>query len=193
MREACRSMVRHGADLVLCQHSHVIGAAEEYRGSNILYGQGNAMYGHRADNPAWNQGLAVSVVLPAEVAVAGKQVLRKIEYLPIGCDRSGRVDFLEGEDARRCIAEFEERSMRCLDEEWLVKSWNGFVERLGRTHLPHALGFGRFATRLNRLTGGLLVKLLYSRRQRLVSMNVIRCDAHREVLETAFARSVSHE
>jgi poly-gamma-glutamate synthesis protein (capsule biosynthesis protein) len=190
LQEACRSMVRHGADIVLCQHSHVIGAAEEYRGGNILYGQGNALYGHRVGKAGWNKGLAVSIALSTTRTPKGTLIGRKIEYLPIGCDPSGRVDFLSEEEERTCLKDFEARSQRCHDEIWLAQSWGNFVDSLSKTHLPHVLGFGRLATKLNRLTNGLLIKLLYSRHQRLVSMNVIRCTAHREVLEASFARSV---
>lgn len=192
LRKACRAMVRHGADLVLCQHSHVIGAAEEYWGGNILYGQGNSAYGHRAGSTDWNQGLAVSVVLTRkDSACAQTRVSHKVQYLPIGCDASGRVDLLTGDVGQRCMDEFKARSMKCSDEAWLAESWETFARRLGASHLPHVLGFGRVATKFNRLSRGLLVNLLYTKRQRLVSMNVIRCDAHREVLETAFAKSVS--
>jgi poly-gamma-glutamate synthesis protein (capsule biosynthesis protein) len=39
--KACRAMVKNGADVVLCQHSHCIGCYENFEGGHILYGQGN--------------------------------------------------------------------------------------------------------------------------------------------------------
>ena len=37
--KACHAMVRAGADVVLCQHTHCIGCYEKYQDSHILYGQ----------------------------------------------------------------------------------------------------------------------------------------------------------
>jgi len=41
LRKVCRKIVEKGADLVICQHSHCIGAFENYHDSVIVYGQGN--------------------------------------------------------------------------------------------------------------------------------------------------------
>ena len=59
----CRSMIKHGADAVLCQHSHCIGCYEEYEGGHILYGQGNFHFvhdewaGEGLEREMWNTGL----------------------------------------------------------------------------------------------------------------------------------------
>src|SRR5690606_27860319 len=127
LQRVCRSMVRHGADLVLCQHSHLIGTVEKYRGGEILYGQGNAIYGYRPGNHAWNTGLLVSVNLsrtgmPAEAIGAGglKPLLTAaVSYVPIGCKPDGRVDFLEPDDADKCLKSLRARSAQLQDDEWL--------------------------------------------------------------------------
>ncbi|CAO1649411.1 CapA family protein [Parasphingorhabdus sp. NYA22] len=184
LARTCRALVRNGADLVLCQHSHVIGTFEEYQGGHIVYGQGNAVYGYR-DKLSWNQGLAVNVQL-VKTDVSGNPEAR-IELLPIGCDKSGRVDLLPPEAADQCLQALQERSQQALDSKWLENSWAQFCDRLGQNQLPHLLGLGLWMTRANRLLRGAIVRLLYSGRQRMISMNVLRCDSHREVVLTAFS------
>jgi hypothetical protein len=186
LQRLCRSVVRHGADLVLCQHSHCIGSREAYQGGEILYGQGNSAYGFRKGKPGWNQGLALKLKLERRNDAA----IAEIDYLPVGCDETGKVDFLEGDKARECLAEFEERSGRLADAAWLGQNWVDFCERLSRTHLPHAFGLSRMLTRANRVLEGALVRFLFSRRQKMIAMNVMRCDAHREVIITALEHSV---
>ena len=65
LQKKCRAMVRAGADLVLCQHSHCIGTEERYKGATILYGQGNAIFG-RGKTEDWNTGLLVTVDITEE-------------------------------------------------------------------------------------------------------------------------------
>ncbi len=65
--KACRSMIKHGADVVLCQDSHFIGSYEEYMGGHILYGQGNfhfvckAYEGEEDNGYMWNTGLLARI------------------------------------------------------------------------------------------------------------------------------------
>jgi poly-gamma-glutamate synthesis protein (capsule biosynthesis protein) len=63
--------------------------------------------------------------------------------------------------------------------------WETFCRRAADAALAHMLGLNIWLTRANRLLAGRLVRALYSRRQRMTTMNFIRCDAHREVVLTA--------
>jgi poly-gamma-glutamate synthesis protein (capsule biosynthesis protein) len=186
LQRLCRAVVRHGADLVLCQHSHCIGTRESYEGGEIVYGQGNTVYGYREGKPGWNRGLAVKLRLERQEGA----IAAGIDYLPVGCDQTGRVDFLDDDEAKECLAAFAQRSGRLKDAAWLEQSWLDFCERLGRTHLPHVFGFSLLLTRVNRILRGALVRVMFSRRQKMIAMNVIRCDAHREAIVTALEKSL---
>ena len=59
LRKVCQAMVRSGADVVLCQHSHCIGCCEEYQGGHILYGQGNFHFTNMSDHLHWQNGLVL--------------------------------------------------------------------------------------------------------------------------------------
>ncbi len=75
--KACRAMANHGADVVLCQHSHCIGAYEEWNKSHILYGQGNFHFcGHPFDfsHKEWNTGLLVQLDITDKI---------EIDFLPV--------------------------------------------------------------------------------------------------------------
>ena len=185
LQKTCRSIVRNGADLVLCQHSHVIGTFESYNGGHILYGQGNSVYGYRESRPSWNQGLAVAVTLECREAVQAS-----VELLPIGCDATGRVDLLPPDAARSCLEALTLRSRRAEDSLWIEAAWARFCLNQGKNHLPHVLGLGLWLTRLNRLLRGGVVRALFSRNQRMIAMNVVRCDAHREVVLKALAQTL---
>lgn len=185
LQRTCRALVRNGAHLVLCQHSHVIGTFESYADGHVLYGQGNAVFGFRHGKPAWNEGLAVSVTL-ADAA----EPKAAISLLPIGCNALGRVDLLSGDAADACLSAIAARGREAADTAMLEQKWDEFCARLGRNQLPHALGLGLWLTRANRVLRGALIRLFYRRNQRMIAMNMLRCDAHREVTLTALRQGL---
>lgn len=60
LHKLCRAMIRNGADVVLCQHTHCIGCYENYEGGHILYGQGNFHFVKPHDFDGWFTSLAVN-------------------------------------------------------------------------------------------------------------------------------------
>lgn len=188
LQRTCRALVRNGADIVLCQHSHIIGTFETYEGGHILYGQGNAVFGYRSGKPTWNEGLAVAVSLSRNSGISAD-----IELLPICCDPTGKVDLQPPEQAQACLSALAKRSRLAEDPKALAKRWSDFCRYQAANQLGHALGLGLWLTRANRLLKGQIVQRLYGRRQRMVAHNVLRCNAHREVALVAFEQSLEAE
>ena len=52
-------------------------------------------------------------------------------------------------------------------------------------YLPMLFGRGRAFNKINRILRNRLIQVLYPVRKKLVALNLIRCDAHREVDQTA--------
>ena len=177
-RKKCRKMIDCGADLVVCQHSHCVGSCEDYGSGVILYGQGNTLSGYRPGAEDWNDGLLVRVTLLPE---AGKHPA--MEYIPITADESG-TDLMPGEKAERLLKGFNERSSKIADREFLESSWRSFCASKEAGHLPMLLGLGRVINYLNKKTKNKIVSLFFSRKRLRLALNVIRCEAHHEVLKT---------
>lgn len=183
LQKTCRALIRNGADVVLCQHSHVIGSYESYLDGHILYGQGNTTFGYRAGNIGWNTGLAVEIKL-----ISQKKKKFELKFHPIGCSSDGRIDFLSSECSRICVDALDDRSKKMRDPNFVVKAWLEFCNISSRQHLPFALGWGIWLIRANRVLKGRLVRWLYSRRRIKVILNVLRCTSHREVILTSLLR-----
>ncbi len=69
LRRVCRRIAEKGADIVLCQHTHCIGAEEDWQGSKIIYGQGNFVFVKNREEypfPLWFSGMLVTVDLTDE-------------------------------------------------------------------------------------------------------------------------------
>lgn len=112
--KACRSMIKHGADVVLCQHSHCIGCYEEFMGGHILYGQGNfhfvcKRYEAKEDGGyMWNTGLLAQIDIDNGV---------KVKYIPCIVDGAG-IRLANKEEAEKLLNELEERSQTLKDGTW---------------------------------------------------------------------------
>ena len=55
-----------GADVVIAQHTHCIGCAEEYQGKTLIYGQGNFLFDN-SDIEEWQTSLLVEVQYDGQV------------------------------------------------------------------------------------------------------------------------------
>lgn len=129
LRKACRAMVRAGADIVLCQHSHCIGCREEYRGGEIVYGQGNFHFVKYIDHPQWQTGLIAC-------AEFEKGERPRIEYKPVRTDEHG-IDLAS--DAEEILAEFRRRSGILQDEQAWRGEWEAFCTQPGFAYYRNAV------------------------------------------------------
>ncbi len=175
LQKKCRKMVSSGANLVLCQHSHCIGTMEEYNGCTILYGQGNSVFGYRKNNPTWNEGLLVQLIYDGESFSIELKLMRATENGLILADE---------ESNNRRIEQFILDSKRICEEEYIIDSWKSFCEENRALYLAMLTGKSSAFNKINRLMNNRLLKQLYKPNKRMVSMNLIRCDAHKEIIQT---------
>ncbi len=174
LQKKCRVMADCGANFITCQHSHCIGTRENYQGCEILYGQGNTLFGFIAGKDAWNRGLVAEIVFNSHT---------EVRYLPITATPDG-VRLLNPEEAQTLLQQTETASEALCNSDFLEEQWKRFCAKQKDSYLPLAFGWGRCRNKLNCLLHGGLVRLLTSRRTRRTAMNLLRCDAHREVLQT---------
>lgn len=128
LHRACRAMVRSGADVVLCQHSHCIGCYENYEGGHILYGQGNFHFvkpDFNTTGEMWNTSLAVKYDTKTN----------EIEFIPfiVSSDDNG-ISLAKGEDKERIMAGFEKRNEELKSGEWKM-GWHAFCEKMKKHYL----------------------------------------------------------
>lgn len=177
LKKKCRKFVECGADLVSCQHSHCIGTIEKYNNSTIVYGQGNSVFGYRKGDDSWNRGLLLQV----EPDGSYNNVLVKgMVFTDCG------VRFMNSEEQANLSLEMEQRAGR--SESDVAKEWDAFCAELGKIHLPLLLGWPRIMIAINRRTNNLLIRALLNAPRYNNIHNIIRCDAHREVIRNILSK-----
>ena len=116
LRKLCRALVKSGADVVLCQHSHCIGAYEEFMGGHILYGQGNFHFVAPEDGDGWESSLALMYDTDANT----------VEFTPLEMTEYG-IHRVKGAQAEEMMSAFAKRSQSLATGEW-KEGWHAFCE-----------------------------------------------------------------
>lgn len=173
LQKKCRKMANSGADLVLCQHSHCIGTYEVIDGATIIYGQGNAAFGYRDGNTAWNEGFIVCVSLD-DNSVSLKLMNAVEDGIVLASDT----------DSQKRIEQMKKDSEKINDPVFIKEEWNKFCTQLEALDLALLFGKNRVFNKINRILNNKLIKLLYNPRKQMITMNMIRCEAHHEVIQT---------
>ena len=168
-------MVRLGANAVICQHSHCIGTYEYYQNGYILYGQGNAIFGYRENNPTWNEGLLLLLTVHDDEL--------KVDYRLLKATQKGVCFANESEESKR-LEQLASDSEKLSDEKFIWKSWDDFCVTQSALDLPLLACWPLQMIRMNRWLKNRLFKWLTNRRSRMATMNFLHCDALREVVTT---------
>jgi len=179
LQKKCRKIIESGADLISCQHSHCIGTFEAYGKGKIIYGQGNTVFGFREGKESWNEGLLLEIILKKNA----EKIESFLKYQLINTKEDGSICFSKKEEQKLRLQEFYEDSKK-LSEEFIVSSWKSFCKSKEKDYYAYLFGFNRLMIHANRRLGNLLVNLLYTKRRKSVTQNIIRCEAHNEVLQT---------
>lgn len=114
LRKLCRAMVKNGADVVVCQHSHCIGCYEEFEGGHILYGEGNFHFVKPKDAFGWDTAFAMYY----------DTVKHEVEFVPVQMKENG-IELSKGENKNQIIKVFEKRNAELKTDEW-KKGWHDF-------------------------------------------------------------------
>lgn len=122
IRKVCKAMVKNGADVVLCQHSHCIVSYEEFLGGHILYGQGNFQFCKPHKSEGWHSCLAVMYDTENN----------SVEFTPLICDGPS-IKIAKGADAEKIMSGFIERNQGLFTDEW-KKGWHEFCESVISTY-----------------------------------------------------------
>ncbi len=175
IQKICRKFIDMGADLIVCQHSHCIGCAEEYHDGIIVYGQGNFIFDYN-NNEMWQTGLLIKIDDSFNVS-----------YIPIEKNNIG-VRLANKERRDQIIASFRERTKIIKQKTVIEGNYSAFAEKMLDEYLISISGYTKnMVFRIvNKITrhqfGKILMEARYKKRSLLALSNYIKCEAHRELL-----------
>jgi hypothetical protein len=180
LQNLCRFLIEEGASLVLCQHSHCLGAFEQYQQGFILYGQGNLLFDYPSQGLAAHEGAWVELTLePGQIPEV------ELHYFAqsVGGGGLSQLDPMRLDELTKAV---QARSQEVLDRERVRQHWEAFCQERAFEILAGSLGHSsqwrRFTRRLK------VLSWLYPRAALLTAWNIVRCPTHREMLLTAYSQ-----
>jgi len=178
LQKNCRFLISKGVDLIVCQHSHVIGAWEKYLDGNIFYGQGNLIFDYAGRRTKeWIMGCIINIVLGHRS--------NEIELIPYKQVFPGIMK-LSLEDRRWFDGYIEELSKNVKDDDFVRNNWDTFCAKYLNDYLNIFKGNNRLVRRLLKISG--LYKKMYTPQALLILLNISRSRVHRETVITVLKK-----
>ncbi|WP_051437729.1 CapA family protein [Eubacterium xylanophilum] len=169
MQKIAHKAIDSGADIFISQHSHCIGAYEDYKGKTIVYGQGNFIFDVE-DNEFWNSGLLIKLIIKDKIGV---------EYIPIVRNGSGIV-IADEKECNSILEAYEKRSEDILLPGFVEKNLHNYSKK----HIYNYLRlFGGSATGnifyrgINKITNNHLSKKTFGKKKVACILDYMRCES----------------
>ncbi len=172
LQKICRKIVDRGANLVVCQHSHCIGAFEKYSGATIVYGQGNFLFDN-SESEFWQTSLLLNVTIDGSSM--------SVDYIPI-VKHGHTVRLAKKQQWKEIMQGFEERSRQILDRQFVRQEYDKFAAQMLNRYLAAFHGNTLLFKVLNKLCRNTLANRLFTKKALTVIQNYIECEAHRELV-----------
>ncbi len=173
LQKIVRRMAEQGADYVLCQHSHCVGAYEKYLDSHLVYGQGNFLFADY-DNETGREGLLVTAILGREKAIG---------FTPIEkCGDSVRL--AKDAAAEAILAPFRERSAKLADPQYIKAQWEAFCLGQQYRYLGGFSGLNDILLSIDYRLYRCLTKMMYDRKKIAALYDFTYCESHHDAVKT---------
>ncbi len=178
-QRVCHKMCEKGADLVVCQHSHIIGCEEEYANGRIVYGQGNFLLDETLDE-SWRTGLIIEIEIDKDEQI--------INYIPTQTKNHKVIIHPDSDTIKKA---FIERSQKIEKENEVKVLFSDFSRDKLSDYLVKLSGKGRTIQRILRRIGITpYYQKLYSKSAAYRILDYLYCDSHRESIECGLEQFV---
>ncbi len=176
LQKLCRFIIEQGVKVVICQHSHCAGTYEEYEDGLIVYGQGNFVFDEYPRKASkWYEGFLIELDIKNNTYFE-YNLLPYIQYREKDC-----VDALNNTAKDTFLCQLKDRSSILQDAEQVEKKWRDHCAEYKYKYFSILRGHGKILKLLNLIFH--FTDLAYRKRS-LLSVLKIRCETHKEVLET---------
>ena len=175
MKKWYRFFVDAGADAVIAHHTHIISGYEVYNEAPIFYSLGNFCFDWQGlRNLPWNKGMIVRLGFEK-----GKPITFEMDFVLQNSNEVG-LSLLNGADKKSMLEHLEKLNATILDDTKLQDEFNKYAATwkpvMNTWIQPYK---GKIMSSLYKR--GLLPSII-TKRKKLLYTNLIRCEAHRDIL-----------
>ncbi len=163
-----------GASAVIGHHSHCAGGIEIYCGAPIIYGLGNFMFDWPTETfKPWFEGFL------ARLAVS-KSAVDAVELIPYRqYKEENGLARLQDTERRQFLNEIADYSKSIRDPAMLASSWRQLGQARRYEYIRHLLNLNKLERLL--LKKGVGLTRILDKKKLLKTLNILRCQSHREL------------
>lgn len=180
MVEAYRFFVDAGADAVIGHHTHCVSGYELYKEKPIFYSLGNFVFDHTTNRTRlWCEGMAVQLKIT--------KVGLTFELIPfLQNNKNVGVHLMNNNEKNEFLIKVQTYNKIIADKKELKYHFEEYCKRMTRMYNsflePHSNRF------LHALRHRYLFPSLLSKKKRILLLNLIRCESHRDIIIKILSR-----
>lgn len=175
-KKTLRFMADQGANLVLAHHTHCYNGYEIYQNTPIFFGLGNFVFPSQYKaNENWHIGVMLSLTINDDLSVDFKTIPFFQNLNQIGISllvEQDLSDFLKNETLKNSIIK---------DDIELEKKYHLFFKKVEKQYMHYLQPYtSKYLHKL--FSMGILPSFLNNKTKKTLYLNLIRCEAHRDIL-----------
>ncbi len=175
LKELLRFFIDAGADAVINHHTHCVSGYETYKEKPIFYSLGNFIFENTKNtNPAWNIGMGVKLIF------SKNDIKFEIKYFKQCYNSNLLLQELTNEETQQIILETDKLNKIIISDDLLKMEFNKWVQKNVKQYNsylePQNLKI------ISSLQNRNYFPSFWSSKKRKYLLNLIRCEAHREVV-----------
>lgn len=179
LKKTLRFFVDCGADVVINHHTHCVSANEVYKNKPIYYSLGNFVFDNpKFKNTIWNYGMMVKLEITKEQIKSQNFYFKQFGDQP-------KVELI---NPKELTVDVESLYHILQDDEKLEKAFKAFIKEKTKMYKnyiePTKLRY------YNAMIINGFAPSLWHPRKRLILNNLLRCESHREILESILTNEI---
>ena len=185
IKKIYRYFIDAGASAVISHHTHCFTGYEVYNNAPIFYGLGNFLYDwpdRKNDN--WNFGYAIRLLIDEQI---------KFDIIPFKQNNGDEIGvyYLNDKEKQEFEIRIKKLSSIIADDKELEGEFQKMVEKKSDIYRLY------FEPYRGKIMSGLRIRKLlpdlFSRRKKLLQLDIIRCESHRDVLVEVMKKEIKKD
>lgn len=175
MVETYRFVADLGVSAIIGHHTHCVSGYEIYNSVPILYSLGNFIFdSEKKRHKSWYEGYFVRFNFSYDSKC-------KISFFPYyQCKSEPGLELMKDDEKNKFLIKIQEYSNIIRDPYLLEKKWNEFCDSRKVDYLSRMLLLNKLQRKM--LKKGIFTNLIIRKKRLLQLLNIIRCEAHRNIM-----------
>jgi len=183
MQKQYRFYVDNGADVIVGHHTHCISGYEVYNNVPIIYSLGNFLFTKQSNHNSWYKGIVIKLAIEKNITFSLFMISQDIKSYIIDIEYNKKNNYTNN---------FINEINGIIDNpEILTEKWNNYINSKQKVYINYLSPVNglhnKYLRALFQKIGLKFISLQYL----LYLTNIIRCQAHRDLLENTLKKSIS--